>query len=289
MTSAATGAAPRHGDGPVIGSPVLRRRRRHGNVRPPWFRYLEPALIADVEFAVPPGGVEQDQRPIAAAFAASAALHALVGIIGVLAIGGGGGDRVLPALDGLRATLASPAQKFVAPEPLRDVVPPPAVPAPTAPASAMPKALASLPMPMAPAAKVKGSGEGRVILHVAEPDELPDPAVLGALREAHPGAMRVAPEFDVEPAGVYPEAALAARRQAVVAVVAVVHEDGRVELSPGTFDDPVFGTSIRDALAAAKARPPQVDGRPVTGWALLRFYYEFVGSGAAPAAAEPSR
>jgi hypothetical protein len=242
-----------------------------------------------VEFAVPPAEVEQDRRPIVAACAASAALHALLGVLAALAIGGGGVGRASPAESGLRATLASPAQKFVTPEPARDVLPPPAVPAPTVPATAMPKALVPLPVPAAPAAKVKGSGEGRVILHVAEPDEPPEPAVLGALREAHPGAVRIVPEFDVEPAGVYPEAALSARRQAVVTIVAVVHEDGRLEVAPGTFDDPLFGASIREALASSKARPPLADGKPVTGWALLRFYYEFVGSGAAPAVALPSR
>ncbi len=289
MTNAATGTAPSHGGGPIIGSPVLRWRRRHANVRSPWFRHHEAALTADVESAVPPAGAERGRRAIAAAFATSAAFHALLAALAALAIGGGSSGREVLAPDGLRATLASPAQNFVAPEPARDVVPPPVVNAPTAAASAMPKALVPLLIPKAPAAKVNGSGEGRVILHVAEPDEPPDPAVLGALREAHPGALRIAPEFDVEPAGVYPEAALAARRQAVVAVVAVVREDGRLEVAPGTFDDPLFGVSIREALAGAKAVPPQVDGKPVTGWALLRFYYEFVGSGAAPASAMPSR
>lgn len=132
-------------------------------------------------------------------------------------------------------------------------------------------------------------GLGRVVVQIAEPDETPEPAALAGLRRAHPRAVRVVPEFESEPAGIYPDAALTARRQSIVSVVVVVHADGRVELAPETFDEPLFGASIRNALAAAKARPPEVDAKPATGWALLRFYFEFVGSDPAADAPASSR
>ncbi len=93
----------------------------------------------------------------------------------------------------------------------------------------------------------------------------------------HPGAVRIVPEFEVEPAGTYPEAALAERRQFSAEILAVVHEDGRLEVVQGTFEDPIFRDSVRAAVGSAKARPPEVDGKVVTGWTLLRFYFEFVG------------
>ena len=263
---------------------MLRTPRRRANVAPPWFRPDEPALAADAELRATLPAATRDARPVAAAAAASALIHALLALVAALAIGGSGaGAPPVPAVP-LRATLATPPQKFAVPE--RPTPPPPAASA-DAPASPLPNAVLPLPIPAAPPAKVKGSGEGRVIVHVAEPDESPDPAVLAALQRAHPGAVRVVPEFETEPAGVYPQAALPARRQAIVPVVVVVQRDGRVELAPGTFDEPLFGASIREALAAARARPPDAGGTPVAGWALLRFYFEFVGADAAAAAESP--
>lgn len=266
---------------------MLRLPRWHANVGPLWFRPDELALAADADFPAPLANATRNERPVAMAFGASVAVHAALAAMVALVIGGSGVGR--PALPDatLRATLATPAQKFAVPEPVA-LAPPPA-PAPTATVAALPKALLSAPIPVPKPFPVKGSGEGRVLVQVVESDVPPAPELLGSLGALHPGAVRIVPEFEVEPAGTYPEAALAERRQFSAEILAVVHEDGSLEVVQGTFEDPIFRDSVRAAVAAAKARPPDVDGKVVTGWTLLRFYFEFVGSNAAGTAPAPAR
>jgi len=226
------------------------------------------------------------ERPIAAAFAASAAVHALVAVLAALAIGGGGVARDPAPRSALRATLAAPPQKFVMPEPART----PTIVEPASShtyASPRPRALVPVPIPPPRPAEVKGTNEGRATVSIAGADEAPDAAALARLLRAHPKARRVEPDFETEPTVRYPQAALAERRQFEATVLTLVHDDGRLEAAPGTFEDPIFRDSVRAALASAKARPPEIDGTAVTGWALLRFYYEFVG--ATDAAPDPAR
>jgi outer membrane biosynthesis protein TonB len=190
----------------------------------------------------------------------------------------------------VRATLATPAQSFAAPEPIAPPSPPsPPAARSVASAAPSPKARVTAPIPVPKATPSKESAEGRVIVQVAESDVPPTPEMLASLNALHPGAMRIAPEFEVEPIGAYPDAALAERRQFSAEIAVVVHADGRLEVVQGTFEDPIFRDSVRAAVAAAKARPPEVDGKAVTGWTLLRFYFEFVGSQAAGAVAAPTR
>jgi hypothetical protein len=223
-----------------------------------------------------------DRRPVVAALAASGAVHALLVLVAALAVGGSGSGSAPAATPALRATLATPLQRFVVPDP-----PAPApVPKAAAPldqvASARPPAPVALPLPRVAPAPDLSPGEGRAVVHVAAEDLVPEPAALASLLAAHPEAVRVVPEFEVPPEAGYPAAAIAERRQFAADILAVVGEDGRLALVEGTFEDPIFGESIREALAGARAIPPQVDGKPFTGWTLLRFYYEYVG--AAPAA-----
>lgn len=264
---------------------MLRLPRWHANVGPLWFRPDELALAADADLRASLADATRSDRPVAMAFAASAAVHAALAAVVALTIGGSGIGREAPPKATLRATLATPAQKFVAPEPV--ALPPPTLPVPTAAVAALPKALVPVPIPAPKPPPVKESGEGRVLVQVAESDVLPTPEMLASLHALHPGAVRIVPEFEAELAGSYPEAALAERRQFSAEILAVVHEDGSLEVVPGTFEDPIFRDSVRAAVAAAKALPPAVDGKVVTGWTLLRFYFEFVGSDAAGAA--PSR
>jgi hypothetical protein len=261
---------------------MLRLSRWHANVGPPWFRPDELALVADADLRAPLADATCDDRLVAFAFGASVAVHAALAAMVVLAIGGSGVGRQAPPEAALRATLATPAQKFVAPEPVA-LLPPP-VPPPVVTDAVLPKAFVPAPIPVPKATPSGGSGEGHVIVQIAEPDVPLAPELLGSLGTLHPGAVRIVPEFEVEPAGIYPEAALAERRQFSAEILAVVHEDGSLEVVQGTFEDPIFRDSVRAAVAAAKARPPEVDGKIVTGWTLLRFYFEFVGSAAAGAA-----
>jgi len=265
---------------------MLRMARWHANVGALWFRSEELALAADFHPRASPAATTRDRRPIAAAFAASAAVHGALTVIVALVVGGGGIGLEVPPEAALRARLASPAQKFAVPEP---VAQPPPLQAPVASVSRQPKAHLPAPIPAPRALPVNGSGEGRLIVHAAETDVVPAPEMLAVLEGLHPGAVRIVPEFEAEPAGSYPEAALAERRQFSAEILAVVHEDGSLEVVPGTFEDPIFRDSVRAAVAAAKALPPQVDGKAVTGWTLLRFYFEFVGSDAAGPAPAPAR
>jgi hypothetical protein len=261
---------------------MLRLPRWHANVGPLWFRPDELVLTADAELRASLADAARNERPVAAAFGASVAVHAALAAMVALAIGGSGLGRQAPPEAALRATLATPAQKFAVPEPV--ALPQPPLPAPTATVAALPKALVAAPIPVPKPPPVKGSGEGRVIVQIAEADVPPTPEMLASLDALHPGSVRIVPEFEVEPAGTYPEAALAEQRQFSAEILAVVHEDGRLEVVQGTFEDPIFRDSVRAAVAAAKARPPEVDGKVATGWTLLRFYFEFVGSDAAGAA-----
>lgn len=227
----------------------------------------------------------RDRRPIAAALAASGAVHALLVLVAALVVGGSGAGSAPAAPPTLRATLATPLQRFVVPEPPAPAPAPEPVPTLDPAASGRPAAPLALPLPRVAPAQDLSQGEGRAVVHVAAEDLVPEPAALASLLAAHPEAVRVVPEFEVPPEAGYPAAAIASRRQFAADILAVVGEDGHFAPVDGTFEDPVFGESIREALAGARAVPPQVDGKPVTGWALLRFYYEYVGADAAAAPA----
>ena len=248
------------------------------------------ALAADADLRASPAETQRDERAAALALGASVAVHAALAALAALAIGGSGNGLQAPPETSLRATLAAPPRIFRAPDP----VAPPSLPAPRDVASAAPSPSAKVvapvpaPVPVPRATPSSGSGEGRVIVQIAEPEAPPTAAMLASLNALHPGAVRIVPEFEVEPAGVYPEAALAERRQFGAEIVAIVHADGSLEVVQGTFEDPIFRDSVRAAVAAARARPPEDGGKVVTGWTLLRFYFEFVGSnavGIAPATA----
>jgi hypothetical protein len=230
-----------------------------------------------------------DRRPVVAALAASGAVHALLVLVAALAVGGSGAGSVPAAPPALRATLATPPQRFVVPDPPAPAPAPQPLPALDEAASARPPAPLALPLPRVVPAQDQSPGEGRAVVHVAADDLVPEPAALASLLVVHPDALRVVPEFEVAPEAGYPAAAIAERRQFAADILAIVGEDGSLALVEGTFEDPIFGASVREALAGAKAVPPQVDGKPFTGWTLLRFYYEYVGSGADAAATPTER
>jgi hypothetical protein len=246
------------------------------------------ALAADADLRAFPAGGPRDERPAALAFGASVAVHAALAAVAALAVGSSGSGPPTPPEATLRATLAVRAPSFAGPEPVV-ASPLPSAPRAVASRAPSPRALVTVPAPVPSATPSTRSGEGRVLVQVAESDVPPTPEVLASLGALHPGAVRILPEFEVEPAGAYPEAALADRRQFSAEIAAVVHADGSLEVVQGTFEDPIFRESVRAAVGAAKAHAPEIDGRSVTGWALLRFYFEFVGPGAAGGAPAPAR
>lgn len=223
-----------------------------------------------VVFRAPP------ERPrLAAALAGSLAVH-LFGAVAVwTAVGLGDRWPGSPfATPPLRAVLATPAT-VTAPAPM----PASATAGPTRSAvlrEAAAPAPVPLPTPYAPAASPPDLPG---VVSVLPDDGAPlAPSLARAVASVYPGAFRAPPQFDVAPAGRYPEAARHARVQALVPVVVIVRDDGTVEVAAGTFDDPLFGATIEEALAGAKAQPAIVDGVPRTTWSVLTFYFEAYGS-----------
>jgi hypothetical protein len=134
-----------------------------------------------------------------------------------------------------------------------------------------------MPVPPKPAASDRGRVQGAASIQVLDESAGVDEHAARALRDAYPDAARAAPDFELMPEPAYPDAALPDRRQAMIDVAVVIREDGTLDAAPGSVADPLFGASIREALAAAKARPAVVDGQPRTTWTIVRFVYEFVG------------
>ena len=157
---------------------MLRLPRWHANVGPLWFRPDELTLVADADLRAPLADATYGDRPVAFAFGASVAVHAALAAMVALVIGGTGVGRQSPPDATLRATLATPAQKFVAPEPV--AAPPPPVPTSAVADAAPPKALVPTPIPAPKPPPVKDSGEGRVFVQVVESDVPLAPELLGS-------------------------------------------------------------------------------------------------------------
>ena len=215
----------------------------------------------------------QDLRALATPLTISLAIH-------VAALGGfalfSGPSRISPALTdaAMRATITRTAETLVTPA---VESPPPALSKSSV--ERLPKP-AFLPVPMRPQplAPQPPSSEGRVTIEVQPTAEPIDPSVESVIATLYPGAARGEPEFDILPTNLYPEAALADKRQVQIQAVAIVLDDGRVELAEGTQNDALFTPAVRATLAAAKARPSlDADGKPRTTYVLLMFTFEVVG------------
>ncbi|GIK85420.1 MAG: hypothetical protein BroJett026_09010 [Betaproteobacteria bacterium] len=230
-----------------------------------------PPLILAMPDARPDGAAAR----LAGALAGSLAVHALVLAALALALGAGAGGSggpfdTLP----LRATLAgapappsAPASVVTAPTPL---APPP----PVRPAAPRPL---PVPVPFRPVPAVPEPYEGHVAV-LPDDGAAVDPSIEAAIAVAYAGATRAAIEFDEPPRATYPVAARRERRQVLLRVPAVVRDDGAMEVAQGTFDDPVFGAAVREALANARVRDPPPEGAP-RAWTVLTFLFEFYGSG----------
>ncbi|HEX4886333.1 MAG TPA: hypothetical protein VFX05_19480 [Casimicrobiaceae bacterium] len=222
---------------------------------------------------VPPPHDAASTPRVLAAFAVSLVAHAVLAAL-LLMAGDGRPVEPVAAFHGatLRATIARPHATFAVPE----AVAPPQ----QAPSRAEPRGVAPLPLrspPLRPQETVEPIS-GRVA--VLPDDGAPvDPSIEAAIAAAHPGLARGVAQFDVEPLARYPERARDSRRQVFLRVPVVVRDDGTMHVAEGTFEDPVFGDAIAEALASARVRvaPDDAAHRPV--WTVLTFYFEHYGAG----------
>ena len=230
----------------------------------------------------PHGAFRRTQRdPLVRALIASLVLHAIAIAALSMVVGIGAAGRGQPfARPPIVATLTTPPQKFALPET-------PAIPSPSPLApSTQADTTAPLPVPLkrkpsVPA--VKGSPQGLVTINFTPLDQPVDPALAARIALVHPDAVRGTPEFEAQPRGIYPLGAVARRMQIDFLVPVVVLEDGSVEVIPGTFDDPLFGPSIRAGLTHARARPAvNAAGRTVPLWSVLSYAFEFAGDRSEP-------
>ena len=214
----------------------------------------------------------------ATALAGSLAVHAFILALAALAVGVGGREAGSPfSGEPLRARLVVPAP---APEPARPA-PPAEPPSRTgfAPSASAP-ATAPIPVPVPAKAKTPPVAAFEERSAVLPDDGAPvDAALLAVVDALYPGAARETVEFEVLPEPRYPDAARAEHRQLFLRVAAVVKDDGSVEVVEGTFDEPLFGAAVREALAGARARPASGGAASPTRWTVLTFYFESYASG----------
>jgi hypothetical protein len=220
---------------------------------------------------VPPPHDAASTPRVLAAFASSLIAHAVLGVL-LLTSGAGRPLDTAAPLHGatLRATIARPQATFAVPETV------------ASPQQA-PSRVESRGAPLAPRLPPLRPQEveataGRVA--ILPDDGTPvDPSVEAAIAAAHPGLKRAVAQFDVEPVAQYPKRALDSRRQLLLRIPVVVREDGSLHVAEGTFDDPVFGPAIADALATGRVRVAAGDATPLPMWTVLTFHFEHYGAG----------
>jgi len=209
-------------------------------------------------------------RRIGVTLAASVLVHATL-LAGAWWLLSGGAERGAPfTAVPLQATLTAPARAFVIPE----VVPAPAQGTRDVALPGETPAVIPSPITPPPRPRVTGSPQGRASIAAVDAGSPAEAWLSKLAANLYPGAPRVTATFEVEPPSIYPKAAAAQQRQANFTVAVVMHEDGRVELIPRTFEDPVFAPAVAASLAQAKAQLPEGTTR---AWALVTYMFEFVG------------
>jgi protein TonB len=178
-------------------------------------------------------------------------------------------EKSRPEIEPVRTPLPAPMPPQPTPEPpapVRRADPrPPAAPATGAatPTEPLPDAIADdAPIP-----------PGDVAVGAAD-----TPAALGTT-QALRLAQRFPKEVDTRPrlqdplVVTYPARAARAHREARVSALLVIDADGTVLETTLLPDDPLFGPTVRDALASAKFRAAEAEGRPVPYWMVLEFVF----------------
>ena len=163
------------------------------------------------------------------------------------------------------------------------------VPAP-APTTPDPPALTRRIDPQPPAAPATGAATPTEPLPDAMPDDSPippgdvaigaaeSPAALGttqALRLAQrfPQKIGLRPRLQNPLVVLYPPRAARAFREARVSALLIIDDDGKVLETTLLPDDPLFGPTVRDALASAKFLAAEAESRPVAYWMVLEFVF----------------
>jgi outer membrane biosynthesis protein TonB len=172
---------------------------------------------------------------------------------------------------------------------IEPTIAPPPVPAPT-PATPDPPALARRVDAPPPAALATGAATPTEPLPDAVPDDSPippgdiaigaveSPEALGttqALRLAQrfPQKIGLRPRLQNSLVVLYPPRAARAFREARVSALLIIDDDGKVLETTLLPDDPLFGPTVRDALARAKFLPAEAESRPVAYWMVLEFVF----------------
>ena len=101
-------------------------------------------------------------------------------------------------------------------------------------------------------------------------------AVAARLAQSFPVTAARAPKLSGAVITAYPVEAARAHQSARIAAVLTVDTSGRVVdrdtvLAP---DDPMFRTAVLTALATTQFAPAELDGKPVTYWAILEFVFD---------------
>ena len=72
----------------------------------------------------------------------------------------------------------------------------------------------------------------------------------------------------------YPPRAARAHREARVSALLIIDADGKVLETTLLPDEPLFGPTVRDALAGAKFKAAEAESRPVPHWIVLEFVFK---------------
>jgi outer membrane biosynthesis protein TonB len=144
--------------------------------------------------------------------------------------------------------------------------------------------------PRPPAAPRTGAATPTEPTPDAIAEDAPIPAgdvAVGALETAdflgHTQALRLAQRFSqsilnpprlLHPLVVpYPVRAARGHREARIDALLIIDSDGRVLETTLIPDDPLFATTVQDALATAKFKPAETDTRPTSYWLILEFVF----------------
>jgi protein TonB len=228
------------------------------------------------------------ERPLGVSMLASALLH--VALIALLA-SARPTVSLLPAWPATTASIQVHLQQPAAavpeppPEPVTVIsVPEPAptrAPAPPkeltakvrVPISAPPSAATTQPISIRTGPP---NPRGSVAVGLLANPERVSAAIAARLAQAFPVPAARAPKLDGAVITGYPIDAARAHQSARIAAVLTVDASGNIvdrdiALSP---DDPVFRAAVLTALAATKFTPAELDGKPITYWAILEFVFD---------------
>jgi outer membrane biosynthesis protein TonB len=201
----------------------------------------------------------------------------------------------------VQVLLAGPQPAAMAPQPEtpveiaepRQPIEPIATPLPAPPP---PQPLPEIPAPVRrsdarpPAAPNTGAATPTAPTPDAVAEDAPIPAgdvAVGAAETAdplgHTQALRLAQRFPQaiarppllqDPLVVpYPVRAARGHREARIAALLIVDSDGKVLETTLVPDDPLFASTVQDALASAKFKPAEADARPTPYWVILEFVF----------------